>query len=274
MSRMPVAAHAFSEAAGRWVPRGLDEGPIELESLTVVTQNVWFDPHEKRARTRALLERLEGSDADLIAIQEVTDDVFETLRATEWIREEVSLVPHTSGPGRSYEVAWLSRLPVARAFELELESLMGRTLLVVELATTRGIVAVATVHLESERPMRAARVAQLEEIFDALDRYPAAVLCGDLNFDPSEPEQGALDPAYHDAWVALHGEAAGYTEDTTRNTMRFLRKGKHKHVRYDRILGRMPGWRVDDASLFADAPIAEDLFVSDHFGVRARLVRR
>lgn len=64
----------------------------------------------------------------------------------------------------------------------------------------------------------------------------------------------------------------GYTEDTTRNPVCFVHHGRReKHVRYDRVLAR--GLRPRSAKLVGDAPIADGVFVSDHFGVDARLVR-
>ncbi|MAT25411.1 MAG: hypothetical protein CMN31_25330 [Sandaracinus sp.] len=74
------------------------------------------------------------------------------------------------------------------------------------------------------------------------------------------------------AWSAARAGEPGYTEDAARSPMRFVHHGRReKHVRDDRVLAR--GLRPRSAKLVGDAPIAAGVFVSDPFGVAARLVR-
>jgi len=95
---------------------------------------------------------------------------------------------------------------------------------------------------------------------------------GDFNFDSSWAENQNLDPAYQDVWPLLHPSEPGYTEDTEVNTMRLLHTGKHKQVRFDRILLRseQPGWRAESIQLIGTEPIGIEMpnvFPSDHFGL-------
>jgi endonuclease/exonuclease/phosphatase family metal-dependent hydrolase len=75
------------------------------------------------------------------------------------------------------------------------------------------------------------------------DPTPLTLLVGDMNMDPSYPENEALPGV--DLWCIAqqHNEEdscadpAGYTEDTYVNEMRFVaHQRQHKQVRYDRIL--------------------------------------
>ncbi|MEM9067904.1 MAG: endonuclease/exonuclease/phosphatase family protein [Myxococcota bacterium] len=269
MTRLAVAPLEF--VGERWKATS-PAGGSDLDALHMVTLNTWFDPKHQGVRTRALLALLEESDADIVCLQEVTPTLLEALQADEGIREGAQLVVSASVYG-GYGCAILSQVPIERAWELELPSMMARSLLAVELMADDERLVVSTVHLESTRSLRASRVRQLELIFDALEGAPSAVLVGDFNFDPSEPEEEALDARYVDLWPLLRKGEPGYTEDTTRNAMRRKYFGGDKHVRYDRILIRSTRWRPNEVALFADEPITPEVCISDHFGVRARFAR-
>lgn len=247
--------------------------PRPISELTVLTQNTWFDAAHRALRVTELVRALERSDADVIALQEVLPDLRDRLLGAEWVRERAALA-EGAGVAASYGVMLIARVSVTRAWELPLPSAMGRSLLAMELPTDDGPLVVATAHFESTRGMGATRRAQLEAAFEALDAFERAVLLGDFNFDPADPEEAALDPRYVDLWSALRPAAPGYTEDTTRNTMRLASKGREKHVRYDRVLARAPGWTPRAVSLFGTEPIAPGVWLSDHFGVSATLVSR
>src|SRR5690606_3388067 len=166
------------------------------------------------ARRGGLIELVERDDADLVCLQEVTAPLAGRLRASGAVREEMEVVCSSAVHTADGSMI-LSRLPIAAARELELPSIMNRALLAVEIATSAGTLTVATVHLESTRALAATRVAQLAEIFDALD--DDTILAGDFNFDPRDPEEAALDPRFTDVWPLLRPSDPGYTEDTTRN---------------------------------------------------------
>jgi len=95
---------------------------------------------------------------------------------------------------------------------------------------------------------------------------------GDFNFDPrSDAEQSRLGRNYVDLWRALaSGHGVGHTVDSSQNRMRFLHKGKHKHVRFDRILLRSvtPGWAPRSIRLLGTEPLSPatpNTYPSDHF---------
>ncbi len=269
-SRLPLRPMSFSHASSEWAPAQRRAEPLELDALRVVTLNAWFEPFERARRAEALVRLIEEGDADVVCLQEVTPALARSLRSAHAIRDEMEMVCSTAVHD-AYGLAVLSRLPVASAWELELSSMMNCALLGIELLTTRGPLAVATVHLESTRALAATRTAQLAEVFAHLDE---AILVGDFNFDPRDPEEAALDPRFIDVWPLLRPSEPGYTEDTTQNPMRFHHNGgRDKHVRYDRVLARLAGWRPRSIALFATEPIGPGVHVSDHFGVTASFTR-
>ena len=72
--------------------------------------------------------------------------------------------------------------------------------------------------------------ASHKEIIDA------SFLVGNFNFSPAERENALVESNGIDLWKALRPNDEGFTEDTFKNKMRYLAHGKHKQVRYDRIL--------------------------------------
>ncbi len=122
-------------------------------------------------------------------------------------------------------------------------------------------------------------------IFASLRNVPNAIIMGDFNFCASWTEENdRIDPAYHDVWDVLRAGEPGYTEDTALNRMLYLSKGKHKQVRFDRVLLKtskpdLPGSRWEEKSirLLGTEPIFVDMpevFPSDHFGLLCRGVAK
>jgi tyrosyl-DNA phosphodiesterase 2 len=251
--------------AGIWddAPRIERGGPVDVRMLT---WNVWFGGHMFEERRDALLEELQRRRPDVIALQEVTQELLDALLEEPWVRTAYQV---STWRVLVYGVVILSRLPVRRMAEVELPTLMGRRLLVAELAC--GL-AVATVHLESTREEAGMRAMQLQILQPALvDHYADVMLVGDMNFQPDDPiENAVLDPTFVDVWPALRPDEPGYTVDTDINTMRLQVKSTPAHKRIDRVFARCPHWRARSIELVGTKPIDVDgTFVSDHFGLEA-----
>lgn len=273
---MKLTSFRFDRLTGEWAP-----APPEDQAQTrliCVTFNIWFGSFYKEERAAAMIDLLEQCDADVIALQEVTPPFLKLLRNSAWVRAGYALSDALGATVQPYGVLLLTRATPRRLALERLPSLQGRHLLVADLELNGQTTSVATVHLESQRDSVRLREIQLQRIFPALAAAPHAVLMGDLNFCASWSEENdLLDPAYRDAWGAVHGDAPGYTEDTAINLMRLQQKGKPKQVRFDRVLLRSerPGWRPESIRLLGAAPIAPELphvFPSDHFGLCASFV--
>ena len=266
IERFTFAPLAFT--AGRW-----DDAPHLERSARVdirlLTWNVWFGGHMFDERREGLCAELQRRRPDVIALQEVTQELLLGLLEESWVRAAYQV---SACEVIGYDVVILSRLPIRRIARVELPTDMGRRLVVAELAC--GL-AVAAVHLESTRGEARMRAMQLAIIQPALaERHDDVVLVGDMNFEPGDPvESAVLDPAFVDVWPALRPEEPGYTVDTDVNTMRLQVNSTPVHKRIDRVFTRSAHWRARSIELVGTQPIDIDgTFASDHFGLEAVLV--
>jgi tyrosyl-DNA phosphodiesterase 2 len=207
IERFTYAPQVFT--AGSWgdAPLAARRAPLDVR---LVTWNVWFGGHMFDERRDALLAELQRRRPDVVALQEVTQELLAALLDEPWLRAAYQV---SEREVTAYDVVILSRLPIRRISGIALPTSMGRRLVVAELAC--GL-AVATVHLESTREEAPTRAAQLAIVQPALaERHDDVVLVGDMNFTPDDAvENAALDPAFVDVWPALHADEPGYTVDT------------------------------------------------------------
>jgi len=123
----------------------------------------------------------------VICLQEVTPPFSQALRASQLLSATYAISDNDVG---RYGCLILAKHELGPRFsEIEMATMMGRSLLVAELVPPGGggsarawcAGAVATVHLESLNSAKV-RDAQLQTANRALARYLNAVLCGDFNF--------------------------------------------------------------------------------------------
>ncbi|MCB9615185.1 MAG: endonuclease/exonuclease/phosphatase family protein [Sandaracinus sp.] len=239
--------------------------------------NLWFHPHFREERARWVVDALEAWDADVVVLQEVTTEVLGLLLRSDLVREEYDVL--RGSMDHDYAVVVLTRLPFAQSWELPLPSMMGRTAVTGLWRDGNESLVIAGVHLESTRALAATRTEQLALLASTFAAHATSLVVGDLNFDPRDPEERARDRRFVDVWPTVSA-APGYTEDTSRNTMRRRYHGdRDKQVRYDRALLRSEWFRGKRAALVGVDPITIDahgtaVFPSDHFGVVFDFERR
>ncbi|MFT3925831.1 MAG: endonuclease/exonuclease/phosphatase family protein [Myxococcales bacterium] len=265
---------AFSESADRWLPaQHHTNGPLSIDRLRVATYNVWFDPFELKRRCAAVLSILAEEDADVIALEEVTQPFLELLLKTPWVREQYRVSRDRVEPAQRYDVVMLSRMP-GRFLAHGLTSIMGRRMHTLEFDTTEGSLAVAGVHLESMRDQTPARLTQIEECLPVLNQARSAIWVGDFNAAPETEEDARIRAHFADSWADLES-SPGYTRDTTRNTM-LARIKDDRHQRIDRIFVKSDCFVPREIRLLGTDALdsAGEVFPSDHFGLVAELERR
>ncbi len=265
----------YDALAHRWAERVPEVREATVPTLTVVTFNVWFADHAFDARSEAMLRLLKEADADVIALQEVTDNFLRRALREEWLQQAYAVSDATCETVSGYGVALFSRLPVKSFALRRLPTGMGRSLLTTDIHVNRRGIRIGTVHLESLRESEPTRATQLKRIAGVLSDPENAILMGDLNFCSSWPEEANLPPEFVDVWPLLHPGEAGYTIDGSVNAMVRPHEGE-KAVRFDRILVRStPGAvKAKDIRLIGTKPISREqwtVFPSDHFGLRAEL---
>jgi endonuclease/exonuclease/phosphatase family metal-dependent hydrolase len=246
-----------------------------LNQLTLLTWNVWSSPYKFHERTSALLQEIQSSHPDIVALQEVTPELSERLRSCDWVRKDYLLSDPAPSDLASFELVLMFRRPPLSVRRIKLPSQMGRDALLAEFEAPAGVLAVATVHLDSMKLSRSIRGQQLAALFAELEPYDQALLLGDFNFCSSWKEENSqLDRRYRDLWSELCPGQPGYTEDTAINSMRLAQSKTPKQVRFDRILLRddRARWRPCSIELLGREALGEELFVSDHFGLTAKLL--
>jgi endonuclease/exonuclease/phosphatase family metal-dependent hydrolase len=267
------------------------------DSLTLLTYNVLATPIYAKLRTGAVLDILERSQADVIALQEVAPWMLGDIVGASWARgyHLVTQGGRAVAPGGQLI---LTRHPIV---EHRVDVLPGRQrrivlLVVVEIDGRR--LGVATSHMESFLEDGPIRAMQLRAMFPMLEGVDDAVLLGDMNFgDGEEPETSTLDPRYRDAWLALKAGDPGMTwrnddnpiagfgafvGEPNRRLDRILLRSEHWEPASIRIIGNHPAgkrdismadWRriaVPQATPPRDLPRSIDVFPSDHYGLVAR----
>jgi poly(A) polymerase len=290
----PLPAYRYDPHVGAWCEEGpsapVDAGALPSpEALTLATFNVLFDLHDAelidtRRRIPAALSLLRSVDADLIALQEVTEPFLRALLATPWVREHYVL---SDGPGaatvKPYGQLLLSRFPFASLSQCILSR--DKRVIAGELRLKGGPLWVATLHLTSQRSApgstRVAQLRLLSEWAKALGAHgpeaPDVVLAGDFNVGEDAPEaQHFLQDGFVDVWPLLRPGEPGYTFDPERNALAMAMTATGRRQRLDRVLVRSPSGRLAPraVTLFGEAPLPPPeaptggpLFTSDHFGV-------
>nr|BFE55816.1 hypothetical protein GCM10020063_003420 [Dactylosporangium thailandense] len=266
-----AACLRFDPVAGQWVPAG-PAAPVHADAVQVATFNVLSDAYDREMtyperRVPACVDLLEGLGADVVALHEVTHDLWAALLAAPWVRERycVSAGPDAEiGYGTTLIARWPLTLEVHRLSAYK-RLVLGHTVLN---GRTTGFVAA---HLTSDHTEGAEqrREHQLRVIAERLGRgdLDAAVVLTDLN---AGDEAAPAVPGYVDAWRAVHPHDAGFTFDPAVNPLAALASRTGRAARLDRILVRGSLTPVV-AERFGDRPFAGDLYVSDHFGVTALL---
>lgn len=241
----------------------------------MLTLNLWFDDRAHRARTKAAAKLVLELAPTFVALQEVTRESLAWLLADlDGLGEAYFFSDTTGSTFDDYGTILLSRIPPQSLWLAELPTSMGRSMPYGVFSIANEQIAVAAVHLESQRHNRDVREEQLCECFARLAHFEHAVLMGDLNFADREPEEQAIPSAFRDAWKQTHGPSEpGYTRDTRSNAMARAARDSEVRRRIDRVLVRSNKFVPTSSELVATTPIdgSNNVYVSDHFGVSVEL---
>ncbi|GAM18530.1 hypothetical protein SAMD00019534_017050 [Acytostelium subglobosum LB1] len=197
-----------------------------LESLSIVTFNVWFDSYLWRQRATELFGIVEQRMPDVVCLQEVTPMFLDYLKEQRWVKEHYLM----SDCGHSdtvfpYGVVILSRRDNVK-FHLHsftiypLPTRQNRKLLTALFQLDSGaLMSVSTVHLESLNSNSDMRIKQLQTIERITQERRQAnqlecdsFLVGDLNFGASTMENQELTRLlYADMWREINANQEGVT---------------------------------------------------------------
>ncbi|CAK4402738.1 unnamed protein product [Aphanomyces euteiches] len=250
-------------------------------TLRIVTWNVWFDLMDNGRRFEALVSCVLAYNPDIICLQEVTPDFSNALDESAIVSETYEFSPYPVG---TYGCMILARRTLEPSFQLmPLPTRMNRSLLLCKFANDECVV--STIHLESLNS-ESVRKIQLKLSGKALVPFRHAMLCGDFNFDDTQPygawkpsflsrgssaplENAVLSselPGFIDMWPLLHPNDRGATFDGTTNPI--CVRDRHEVMRYDRIMMKSDAWKGQQMSLLGlDAIDDFGIKPSDHYGL-------
>lgn len=231
--------------------------------LALLSYNVYFDDRSGKQRYPQIIDYLQASGADVIALQEVTPDFFARLKSSPLGRVYHL---HPERPTGAYFNVLLTRDKPSYSGIKRLRSRMGRAALYVDIALGEGSLRLINLHLESldNAGSQRLRRVQLESVGALL--VGNSVLLGDFNFTlgselDTQAPLGLIDS----------GEAAAAQAQPT----------------YDRERNRLADSTADwgepsrrlDRIYFSEALTSSDYRVerlpySDHYPVRVRISPR
>ncbi len=220
--------------------------------LRIITQNLWFDSHQREARMQAHANHWQATQPDIIAVQEAT---LACLRPLLPMISNFHSTATIDSSAQWQGVVVFSKQKPEQVEMLPLPGEMGRRLLRVRWQSLE----MGVVHLESTASAGPTRATQLLTVAEHL-KGPHSLLLGDFNFCSTSPENANLPQDFVDLWPALHPHRPGWTLDSQTNP---LLRGS-KQARYDRMLLRSQQWRCRNIELSQSNG-------SDHFGLMAIL---
>jgi endonuclease/exonuclease/phosphatase family metal-dependent hydrolase len=271
-------------------------GPLVSTRLRIATWNLWGRYGPWAERMGPIEASMRAVDADVWALQEVwADDERNQARelASALGYGHVVFDANLERDGARSGNAVVSRWPI-RARELRVlprragdahdDEGEERIVVFAEIDGPRGPIQVYCAHLSWRDDHSAIRQAQVAEICRLVrERRPRtfpAVLCGDLNADPTSDEVRMLTGhaavpvpgvMFRDAWLAAGNAAAGATAS---NANPFNAAALDRERRIDYVLVGTPKFggvgHVVDARLAGDAPV-DGVWPSDHLAVVAEL---
>lgn len=249
------------------------ESNQQEKSLKVMTYNILADPNNIAQRTPLLLEMMEASKCDVIALQETTSEFINSLLKCPW-KKKYHCTKHNGVATAPRGLFFISRYPILRRFFKILPGNQRRGVLAIEVEIDGNKFTFATTHMESPLEDGPTRGKQLELIFSNLKASENVILMGDFNFgDGEQPETSKLSKTFSDGWLQLHPGDKGYTWNIEKSAM--AKRGSfvgEKSRRLDRILYKSPKLKVTEIEIIGDSkkPTTAGLsFPSDHFGLEA-----
>ncbi len=273
-----------------YLPDDINNNKLELK---LASYNIWGALKDTKSplfafdiRSEAINDLLRQQDADIIFLQEVSEQWLDYLQSQKWIRDNYYC---TEKNGKRVNTTFgisnviFSKLPLANVTAYGLLSMQMDEALYVETIINDQYFYFVTSQLHSTEEFRDFRIMQLKTIFDILLKdKPNAIFIGDYNFGDGEKwvENDHLDKSFTDAYRVLYPKEDGYTEDTQINEMRYMVKEKHKQERFDRALFKSDHLTVNEFEIFGKNQVGSvkykgkdvGIWPSDHFGISLEFI--
>jgi poly(A) polymerase len=252
---------------------------VDLDrSLKIVSYNILSDLYEvdkiyTEQRLPLILNELAQTNADIIALQEVTPTSLAFILATDWVKDYFISESPSGNDVKPYGNLLLSRWH----FDLvEHQFTAHKRVLVGTWNLNNRSLHVANIHLTSDHGENSLqkRTQQLATVTGHLQQQTGdCAIVGDFNTRGNEQDEILAHGNFGDLWPQLQLDQPGYTFDPTTNPLAKLMSLTGEPGRIDRMLwcpGKDTDYQPQSIELFAAQPVVEDgvkLYPSDHFGL-------
>jgi len=181
----------------------------DFKILRVVAFNVWIKEDDRIDRINALIDIIKATNADVVALVEMTLLAQQALEANEFIQKHFycSLLTQQTQPS-NYKTSIFSKLPFS---ELTLYDIpwTGRKVVSCKIKNNKGFtVTIMSVHLFSDYAdiqKRADELVYLEKQFKPVDHHTEGLLImGDYNFHHPEEDDLFSKLNLIDCWAKLN----------------------------------------------------------------------
>ncbi|MCP4349944.1 MAG: endonuclease/exonuclease/phosphatase family protein [Desulfobacterales bacterium] len=248
-----------------------------VNEFSLVTYNVLAEAKYIETRIPTLLNILENTNADIIALQETASWFFKSLNSQAWAKKYYyPLYKNKVFIPRGLLI--LSKHPVTGIVAKKLPGRQKRALLIVKTKIGNTVFSVGTCHLESPLGDGHIRAKQLDLFFDIFSDSDNALFLGDFNFGENEqPDTSHLDKAFTDVWSATNPGKPGYTWNREESIMARRNSFPNEESRrIDRILLKSKLFKPVSARVIGNSPVSgkySHIFPSDHFGLFGTIQR-
>lgn len=276
-----VPRPVFQRAGSTWTQVLSDPPSVLVERLNIITFNILAqlpDDGDLRTpdRTAQLLVLLQSSQADVIALQEVTPTVLAAIQTADWTAGWFLSEPILSPNLDPHGVLVLSRYPFSQVDHWF--SLRKRVLIATWTLNDQPW-HIAVLHLPSSMTLDAPARRRLYtgKLIEYLSQLPGeCAVVGDFNTPGDELDKLFQSEGFDDIWPRLNPNDPGLTYDPVTNDLAAQLSRSGNSSRYDRMWVRSKNWRPTQISKLGVQPVATPsglLFISDHFGLGAELNR-
>lgn len=281
----PTSRPVYHLGGDGWTPSSAQEVSASVqERLTVATYNVLHDEAFPIApRLEPLVKAITSSKADILCLQEVSDELLQHLSAHADVR--ACFAWSTRGPDETMEnernIWVLSRRDVSFSWQNVTVNGKAKPVHVLSVNFGSSLLVLAAVHFTAG--LTVDRIRRKEQEFRSLSEhlqstYPDAtdvIIVGDTNFPTSMSAPSTKDDSqWLDAWQEAHSsdDTPGNTYDPQANPVALRTSKEDKSPqRYDRLYLRAGGrLSVSSASLFGVNETGKSA-PSDHYGLAVTL---
>lgn len=248
-------------------------GMSYAEEVKLLTYNVLADDEHAKLRVPELLDLIEKSNADIIALQEVAPWFIDEIQKRDWSKKyHLPTKNQTLLSPRGLLI--LSKQPITKAEWGFIGGRQGRAYLTIQTKILDQPFTIATSHLESFLESGQTRAEQMEIIFTQINKHKNAIFLGDFNFGDKEAEEKSIPNTFKDSWMVTNPNEPGYTWNIELSPM--AKQGSfpnEKSRRLDRVLIKSKSFIPIKSTIIGDKPItgSKIIFPSDHFGLSSSL---